>query len=242
MRPNPQPDELELIQKQIDKLSRECSELTSAFARARKVRFMLALAVFAFVCIVCLAFYRLGSNLMKDEFTQELSNVAAKRLEKNQDRYMHHVELLVNRTSPALTEAFTQQANKDMATYLNLMERERDATRKELEAKLGKKLQQRYEHSLDQHEKILRTEFPQVKDEVLHERMTKNIHIAIDRLLEKYYVTELERQLQLLFEAWDRFPPADPPRPNEAPLEQQFKTEVFRLLAIKLGSTQGMGR
>ncbi len=240
MRPNSQPDELVVIQQQIEKLSIECKELTSAFARHRRIRMFLMLAVIAFVVVVCAAFYRLGNGLMKDEYTQELSKVAGKRLEKNQDRYMRHVESLVRNTSPAVTDAFTKQANKDMAAYLSLVDRERDAMAAELKTKLEKKLQHRYETSLDQHEKILKAEFPQVKDEVLHERMTKNIHVAVDRLLDKYYVSELERQLKQLFAAWDRFPAAELPRKGEMPLEEQFSAELYRLLAIKLGSTQAV--
>jgi hypothetical protein len=238
MRPDSQTDDLDLIQKQIEKLSNACAELTAAYALARRIRFLLMMAVAVFVIAVSFAFYRLGSGLMKDEYTQQLTDIAEKRLEKNQDRYMRHVELLVDHTTPAITDAFSKQANKDMPAYLNLMERERDTFAKELETKLGKRLQDRYEHSLDKHEQILKTEFPQVKDQVLHDRMMNNLHIAIDRLMQKYYVTEIERQLQQLFQAWDKFPPADPPRKNELPLEQQFTAELYRLLAIKLGSTQ----
>lgn len=242
MRPTSQPDELVLIQQQVEKLSNECKELTAAFGRARRVRMGLMLAVVAFLVIASLAFYRLGSGLMKDEYTQELSKVASKRLEKNQDRYMRHVEMLVHNTSPALTDAFTKQANKDTAVYLGLVDRERDAMAAELKIKLEKKLQQRYEQSLDQHEKILEAEFPTVKDKVLHDRMTKNLHVAVDRMLDKYYVRELEQQLQQLFAAWDRFPAADLPRKGEMPLEEQFSAELYHLLTIKLGSTQAVGR
>ena len=242
MNPNPPGDGLHLIQQQIERLSQECAELTSAYARARGVRRILALAIVIFIIVVCFAFYRLCRGLLREEYTQKLTSLAEKRLEKNQDRYMAQIEKLVNKTSPAVSEAFSQQVNKDMPVYLKLMERERDVMAKDLETKLGGRLQKRYESSLDRHDKILKTEFPQVKDEVLHQRVTNNLHVVVNRLVEKYYVTELERQLKELFATWDRFPAAAPAGKNDQALEDELVAELVHLLAIKLGSTQVVPR
>jgi multidrug efflux pump subunit AcrB len=237
-----QTDQLELIQQQVDKLTQECARLTAAYAWARRVRMFLALAVIIFVFGVCFAFYRFGTKLMSEEYKQELSKAAEARLEKNQKQYMHQVEMLVDHTSPAISEAFSQRASKDMPAFMKLLEQERDATAKEMETKLSKRLQARYDATLDRHDKILVEEIPITKKPELHDKMSKNMKTAVEHLLNKYYVGELERQLNLLFEAWDRFPVADAPLAGQPTLEEEFLRKSVRVLAIKLGESPGTTR
>jgi len=238
----PPANEVDRVQQQIESLARECAALSAAHGRARQLRLLLTLALIVFVAIVCFAFYRLGSRIMSKEYADQLATTAETRLEKNKSNYMRHVELLVDKTSPALSQAFTDQVNKDMPTFLKLAEQERDLFAKDLEGRVGDRLRQRYEDRLDSHEKILKTEFPMSDNPAVHARMMKNLKIAVDRLLEKHYIAEYQRQLDQLFVTWDRFPPASNPGKNEPSLEEQFKGELIRLLVIKLGSTQPAGR
>src|SRR5262249_14912809 len=156
-----------------------------------------------FIVVVCFAFYRKGSHLMSEAYGQHLAKVAQARLEKNQDQYMRHVEHVVNRTSPALSDAFTNQANKDLPVFLTLLDKERDQAAKELEAKLSARLQDRYRSQLDRLDQILAEELPQTKNQVVHDRLSKNLKIALDRVMKKHYVSQLEVETNDLFATWD---------------------------------------
>ncbi len=231
-------DQLDLLQQEVEKLVQEHVALSGAIASARRTRQLIFLAALLFVVVVCFAFYRHGSRLMQEAYANELANIAQARLEKNQDRYMRHVEHVVNRTSPALTDAFTTQANKDLPVFFKLLEKERDQGAKDLEVRMTHRLQDRYMKQLDRLDEVLLQEFPRAKDPVLHDRLTKNLRIALDRTLQKHYVSQLETEVNGVFEAWDRFPPAEAAKKGDPTIETQFMAELQHLLVIKLGSTE----
>jgi hypothetical protein len=235
-------DHLDLLQQQVEKLTQEYAALSAAYARARRTRQLIFLGTLLFIAVVCFAFYRRGSKLMSEAYSQELAKIAQARLEKNQDQYMRHVEHVVNRTSPALSDAFTQQANKDLPAFFKLLENERDQAAKELQTKMTDHLEKRYATQLERLDQVLTEELPQTKDKVLHDRLAKNLKTAMDRVLKKHYISMLESDVNELYATWDRFPMAETPRKGDPSIETEFMAELQHLLIIKLGSPEAVAR
>src|SRR5690349_25126896 len=95
---------------QVEALLRDCVALKDALGRARRVRQVLMLATIAFVAVACWLFYGLGKKLQSQENIDEVRRLAEARLSENSGRYMTEVQLLVDRASPVLTDAFYKQA------------------------------------------------------------------------------------------------------------------------------------
>jgi hypothetical protein len=200
----------QVMTEQVRSVEREAAALASALANGRRVRLLLFLLVIAVAAIVTTSFYRLGARVTGEENRKQLLEIAQQRLTDNQDAYLKHVRTLVDETSPALTQAFTAQVKKDMPTYMKGMEKERDQLRENLSTELTKKLNAHYEKLLAQQDQTLKDEFPLVKDQVVHERMMKNIDLAVQKMIKKHYIDEMGNALENINHTLDDFPPAGP--------------------------------
>ena len=234
---NDQSRQMELVEQKIEKLSRECAAMTAAFASARRVRLLLTLAVLVFVCVTCYVFYQFGKDLTSDKNREQLVNLTQERLEKNQDKYMKQVELLVNHTSPVLTEAFQNQASKDTQVFLGLLEKEKQTISDTVPQELETRLKKRYDDALARHDKLFRELFPKASEEQ-HDRMVQNIQLALDDVMKRHYVGELKSQFATLIDTWERFPHAEDPKRGDKSLEDQFSEELWHFWFIKLGLHQ----
>jgi hypothetical protein len=227
---------------QVEALLRDCAALTRALERARKVRLALFLVTAVLVAVAVGMFYNLGRQLRSQENLDRLRGIAEARLASNSGRYMAEVQLLVDHASPVLTDAFYKQSKKDLPSYLHAAGRQRDAFAEEMQARLAQRLDDRYRRALERHGKLWQEEFPLVKDEELHRKMTGNMHVAVERLVKKYYVDEMRGQTVALYDAWDHFPQADPAERGGPSLEDQFIAQLLEMLTLKLTETQGLAQ
>jgi hypothetical protein len=211
---------------QVEAVVRETKALVAAQAAGRRARLLLLLVVIIFVVVVSYAFYDLGKKILGDENLNALAKAGQERLVKNQDAYMKELQKLIETSSPVLTTAFMTRAKEDLPKYMQGLEKQRDALRSSLEAKLSKKVDDRYAELLDRHDKIMKEEFPQHNDDELQARMRQNINVALEKLVKKYYVDEMNRQIDILYTTWDNFPAADPPKPGGVSTEDQLVVEI----------------
>jgi hypothetical protein len=218
---------------QAEAIAREADALKAALGRSRTTRLVMALAAVAFVVFFSLLFYRQAARLQTEAYLNSLLEVAQSRLEDRTDTYMGEVQLLVNSASPVMTQAFYSQAKQDLPAYLSAVEAERDALVVSLRQIASEKLDQHHAAILGRYEGILREEFPDF-DEEQYGRMVDNLEVALSRLTERYYVDELEQQLNALYDSWDRFPMAEESSPGDPPLEDLFVGELIDLLQKKL--------
>lgn len=229
--PTAEPDDLA---RHVEAVQRETQALAAAQASARVVRLALLVTLTAFVLVVCLAFYRLGSRVTGKEHLDAVTREAQERLARNPDLYMRHVNQLVDDTSPAIKDAVVAQAKKDLPEYLRTAEKERDQLAQNLQEQLMKKFDQRYEKLLAGHGERLQKEFPEARDPALQERMLVNLRRAADRLAKKYYADELQHQMESLYAGWDNFPAAPAPARGEPRLEDQVIASLQELATRKL--------
>lgn len=222
------------LTQQMEVLLRETDSLMQAMARARKIRMALFLALVAFVAVTCWTFYQAAMRFQSDENRQLLLKTAQDRLSQNSDNYMRQVQGLVDRTSPILTTAFYDQAKKDMPSYLNAVEKERDSLVNDLQTKLEQKLTAEHKKATERQEKLLQQEFPTFKDADLHARMIHNMQGSVDKLVKKYYVDEMHNEMTALLKGWDNFPAAERPKPTDPPLEDQLIGNLITVLQYRL--------
>ena len=146
---------------------------------------------------------------------------------------MHELQTLYENAGPKIQEAFQEQMNKDMPKYAHSMEKEREAFLNTLKAQLETKLHGQYEQLLKEQQKTLETEFKDVDPEK-NKRMMANINRAVERLVKKYYVDELESQFRQLYQTWDSFPAAEPLKPGD------LYSAHLEMLRHKLAHTEGL--
>jgi hypothetical protein len=221
----------------IEAVRRETAALTAALARGRRIRLVLMMVLVVFILIVCGVFYRLGTDFTDERNLDRMVQVAQNRLERNSDRYMKEVQLLIDHSSPPLTEAFGAQVKKDLPRFFQTMEQERDVLAKSLHDQLSKKLEAHYQQLISQQDRILKAEFPLIEDPKTHERMSANIDLALQKLVKKYYIEQLDAQTKSLFEAWDQFPAAELSKAGQPSVEDRFLAALIEMLKFKLSRT-----
>jgi multidrug efflux pump subunit AcrB len=221
---------------EVDAVLREATALTAALRSARLVRRLLLLVLVLFVAGLCYFIYQEFNHFASEQYRNELMATAQKRLEANQEKYMKEVEGLYQRNYPIITEAFYAQAKQDMPRFLQDIEKERDTLAQRLQEQLEQRLNKKYETVVAQHQKTIDQELPGTQDEVMKQRITKNLTLAVQKVSKKYYVEELHSQIQTLYQTWDAFPPAKDPGKGELPIEDQLLSALLDVLQDKLAN------
>jgi hypothetical protein len=220
--------------KQVEAVCQEFTGLQQALARARVYRLALLLVAVVLVGAIVWVFYGFGKQFTEKAFADRLAAVAQERLEKNSVLYTRELHALVDGTGPKVADAFTEQVKKDMPKYFEGMEKERDQLAAALVDQLGRRVENHYAELLVRNEKLIQDEFPAAKDPQRRERLVKNMDRAMQKLVKKYYLDEMEGQFRQLFATWDAFPPAPAPRPGDPSTEDQLIPELLDLLKYNL--------
>jgi hypothetical protein len=227
----------EVLPKRVASVHSDARQLMEALAQVRRTRQVLLLALVVFVCITCFAFYRLATRFQQKEQLDLLVRKAQERFAANTDQYMRDVQGLVDHSAPVVSKAFYDQAKKDLPAFLQASQAERDKLVEDLQQKLSKRITQHHEQLLSRHQKLLREEFPAVEDEKLHEAMMANLQVAVDAMVQKYYIEELKNEMLVLYGSWDEFPPVPPAGKDDLPLGDQLIGNLLELMKIKLAET-----
>jgi len=214
----------------IEAVIRECEALKAALARARTMRLVLLTALAVFVGVTAWTFYGLGQKLKSEENLRQLEALAKQRLVDNNDKYMKEVQLLVDHTSPVVTQAFYTQAKKDLPGYLQAFDKERNQLADGLQQQLLERMDAHYKAAIQKRIGLMEAEYPELKDPEVRERLVNNLAAASRALAKKYYVDEMKVQLTAFYDAWDHFPAADPPGQADPPIGDQFIGALLELL------------
>ena len=231
------PTEIEVLAERANSLHQNTQQLMGALSQVRRTRFILLLALVVFAAVTCFAFYRLVAKFQEKEQLDLLLSKAQQRLTERNDLIMKDVQALVDHSAPVVSKAFYEQAKNDLPAFLQAGQSERDKLVENLQERLTERLKRHHQNLLARHEKLLREEFPAVKDEKLHVAMMANLQIVVDELVKKYYIEELQSEMKSLYATWDEFPAADPADKGDLPLEDQLVANLLELLKIKLAET-----
>lgn len=229
--------ELEVLSERVISLQQDARRLIDALGQVKRTRFWLFLTLVVFACVTCFAFYRLVARFQEKEQMDVLLRMAQERLVERNDVIMKDVQALVDHSAPVVSKAFYEQSKKDLPAFLKAGQSERDKLVEDLQVKLTERLKKHHQELLTRHEKLLREEFPAVKDEKLHVAMMANLQLVVDDLVKKYYIEELQSEMKSLYGTWDEFPAAPAAEKGDLPLEDQLVANLLELLKIKLAET-----
>jgi hypothetical protein len=215
---------------QLDALAHEFDSLRAAMTRARRIRSLLFLTFLIFIGGFVFVLYQYGMELQGAEYRDQLSSLAQKKFNENQQEYAGKVTGLVKKVTPIVTDAFYGQAKKDLPSYLKAAQDQRELFTTDIREKIEKRLNAHFEKIVDQHKATLKKEFPAVDDTKLQERVSANLHLVFEKLVKKYYIDDLNAQLVELYDGLEQFPAADEPGKTDARLEDQLIGTLLELL------------
>lgn len=228
------------LNQQMENIVNEADALMAAMSRARAIRLVLFVAVVAFVLVTVLKFYQLAAPYQGEDNQKVLLAQVTDQWNKNSDKYTNQVKALVDKCSPALTNAFYDQAKKDLPAYSRAAEAEFDRLVTNLENQLTDKLTIHHQDAEGKQKRMLQQEFPELKDEKVMSQMMVNMEKAVNQLVKKYYIQELHDELLAFKKTWDDFPAAKPVK-GEEPLEDQFIANLLLVLQDRLAHTDAVG-
>ena len=226
--------ELEQLVSRLDELQRRNEALTAAFERSRTTRRVVMMAFLIFVVFSGWRFIALANMVRSPEYQKRLFDALQESAANNSSDYEREIRRLVKGITPVVSEAFSKQAAKDMPEFMRIFDDERKTLMTGLPQRLSQRVENHHHELLRRHQNLLQAEFPAVKNPEVRDRMMANACTALDRLVQKYYVDEFQREFQVMSDAWNEFPPADPHRAGEPPLEEQLMGELMDLTAVKL--------
>lgn len=215
-------------------LEQEVAALKGSVRRASRIRLLLLLAVVVFLAGSVWMFYGLAKDFGSKENLDLLTAKAKERAESSSDQARKELEALIQHCQPVLVKAFQERAQADMPKYQEALAKEGDELAKNLEAELRAKLDSRYREAAKKYQGILQEEFPELDDPELTVQLYASITDIMERLAEKYYSEQLERELKEMSETWERLEMAELPAQGDPALEQQFMASLLQVAALRL--------
>src|SRR6516164_5589380 len=110
---------------QLEAVLRETNAMTAAFKRAQRVRLISFLVLLLFVAGLSWFVIAKAKAFASDKNLEKIADIAGKHLEKNQEKYLKQLQMLVDRVSPPISQALYAQAKKDSPQFFNTIEKER---------------------------------------------------------------------------------------------------------------------
>src|SRR5258708_2461079 len=111
-----------LLVGRIEALERQTAALSAALVQAQRVRLWITLALVAFIGLTITVFYRRAEQLNSAENRDRLTALAQKSVDDHADDFMRQLEALARTAGPVVTNAFYEQAKKDLPKYLQASE------------------------------------------------------------------------------------------------------------------------
>lgn len=218
----------------VEALLRECERLRAAHGRAQVVRWILVLGVLGFVGASLWAFWGLAQRIRSESYMNALAAAAQARLEDRSEYYMGEAQALVRNVSPAVTEAFSAQLQRDLPRYVKALEAEYEPLKAELSRRIPERFNEHTSASLERFQAVMAEEVPALGDAATRQRVSRNLARALDELTRKYSVDLIEDRMRTLASRWEQFPPADPAGPGEARAEDRLTGELLDLLELRI--------
>ncbi len=144
------------------------------------------------------------------------------RLDDHADVISEEAALLVSDTWPPLSDAFYQQTTEDYPLILQTLQTQSDEYLANSQEMLVAKVQAKYKDYLQAHRVVLEEEFPEHASKEKVERVLAEFEQTFDRLSQRYYVDEFQRETNRTKLLWNKFEPVAQPGPNDPSLGEQL--------------------
>ena len=218
----------------IHAVETEINSVKKAIRAGARARLLILLLLIAFVVGVGLLFYQLVERVKSRDFQQEVLTLAQKHLENNSDEYAAEMQKLVENATPVITKALKDRAERDADRYTDVVTQERDKLVKNMRPKLNRLVQARYKSGMQGLEDALAQELPEAKDPVVQKRVRESVELAMNNLVDEYYLDEMEAQVRLADIRWKGFPAAEAPGAEDASAMNQLIGCFLEMLTRQL--------
>lgn len=223
---------------QIQSIDQHVEGLRNALNRARMLRVLILLVLITVVVAIVYSFMNLANRVSSESFVNEVTTLAQKHVTDHQDVYQKEMQQLVDKSFPVVRSAFNAQAQKDLPKFTEAVNKERDVFITNLRERMDEKLAVRYKDLLKQHEQMIVTEFPELKDEATRERVLANFQLVIEKLVKRNYGDQFDEESKKLVQIWESFPAAEEPGPSDPKLEEKLLEHALQVAAGVMSTVQ----
>ena len=228
---------------QIDAIENKANAIESAFRWALLSRIGIMLLLIIVIATYSFKLYNFGLQFADEAKQEEFLKEAEKQFFGGKDMQAaleENVQQLADNAVKTVEKAFRAQMDADMSLYAAALRDQRELLSTELEVELNRVVDARMEELLNQHEQILQEKFKdrsEFSEEQLG-RMIRGFDVAMEKLIEEYYVKQIRAELDQLFASYDEFPVSGPiPEGERARILIQRMSQV---LSLKLARGPGI--
>jgi flagellar basal body-associated protein FliL len=237
----PAPD----VSGKIQSIDKQVDALRAAINRARQLRVIILLVLIAILVAIVVMFMNLAKRVTSEPFINEVALLSQQHFNENQSAYQTHVQQFVDRSYPILTNAFSEQATKDLPKFTEAFNQERDSFVNNLRARMDEKLTKKYQDLLVTHENLIVSEFPELKDKDKRDIVLVNFQRIIERIVARNYGDQFNDEAKKLIAIWDSFPAAKEVGPNDPTLEEKLLEHLLHVATgvmtiMQQGDTQAL--
>ncbi len=227
-------DQVAELSAQLSALEGESQRLLSALQWSSTVRNILLLCLVAFVVVFGIFYYNLFRDI-KEKRVIEFQNMLADPAHQQEllEPLSKEAFQLAEDVGPAVLNAFQRRLESDGRKYVQAFNVQRDTLTDNLEVHVEGAANKIYERLLDDHEKILREEFPQLDTEGNRLKLHSNMAKTYRQMVQRYYIDYFHKEIERMALAVDNFPVADPDE-TKGPLAQQILYELMEMVQMMM--------
>ena len=253
---NPSTADQDQLAQKISAVERDAMAIGAALTRARQFRLGLFLILFAVIAIFVWKYVAFAQTFAEQETLdafvatakekfiggQNIEDVVKKKIFGDEDPQTAITTVftdLAETTGEKVRGIISDRIRLDMGLYTAALHEQRVQLAENLEKGLNDLINEHAEKLLDQHGEILQEKFKdrsQFSEEQLG-LVIYNMDEAIKRMLQQYYVEEIQSELDALFARYDKFPVAEAVATDDDSLQRQLLQKIAQLLSVKLSRT-----
>ncbi|MSR30857.1 MAG: hypothetical protein EXR99_05050 [Gemmataceae bacterium] len=210
--------------KELERLEADCK---NAEAVAGRTRLILLGLVVGFLAFFLWRFYQMGTEFISEKNINQMVELARKKFTEGEDKFLkNELDSLVKKMEQPVKDEVMKHVKKESPKLVKAFEEQKEILIDKLPKQMEVKIRKHFEEFLDHQEKVLAEELPDVKDPKDREKVKKNLTLAMDPLLKKYYIEGMNTEIKKLNDLWDDFPLAAMPKDKEPSLEDQLYEDL----------------
>jgi len=228
-------DQVTQLSAQLSALESESQRLLAALQWSSLVRNILLLCLVGFVVVFGWLYFKLYRDITQNKLA-EFQRILNERQSELVEPLSREAFQLAQDVSPDVLKAFEWRIQSDGRKYVKAFNTERDIISQNLQAQVEDASVKLYERLLNDHEKILKEEFPQLDAQdqaTLHQNMEKTYR----QIAQRYYIDHFHTEIEKLTVAIDNFPMSEPDE-AKGPLAQQVLYELMEMVQMMMAELE----
>ncbi len=220
----------QILNAKLEALELESRRILRALRWSSKVRLILIIALILFVIVFSFLFYRLY-NEIRDTRIAEVQRIINEQPQEFSEPLTRQLIVLAQDQGPYVGTVFREQIEEDSQKYVDAFDIEREEFVANMQTMLEDKLDEANAAVMEEHETILRREFPELVDDKKMELIKENMQEIYTQVGKRYYVDFMGDRLKAIVGKLDTFPASTPRQPGAA-LSEQIATEMLELVRM----------